>query len=248
MKREIHVLAAIGAALTILALAFEPFTQQILEFPSRQVAIRNGTALVSTAEAFALREWSADSKQGDNEESHSYIMDIELKVTFVDVVAELVNRILEMELTQKYIVGFESPDVADIVSTVISSLLRRSQNAKPSNIIGNALMMETHVHLRWEWVTLPIVVVLASVAFLVLTVLESRTGQQLFKSSVLVGLLLSWEPFRATERAKNGAGIKMEEKRAREYTFNGLLREGKSKRVRLTRNEDGELTFDKVDT
>lgn len=63
-KGEIRSLAAIGAALTILALAFEPFTQQILEFPSRRISKPNETVYLSTAESFALREWSSSNKEG----------------------------------------------------------------------------------------------------------------------------------------------------------------------------------------
>lgn len=64
MKWELRSLPAIGAFLTILALAFEPFTQQILKFPSRRVVVGNGTAYVSAAEEFALPELSSNSKQG----------------------------------------------------------------------------------------------------------------------------------------------------------------------------------------
>lgn len=63
LKREIRCLSAIGAALTVLGLAFEPFTQQILEFPSRKVSITNGTAHVYAAQGFALREWSREWSQ-----------------------------------------------------------------------------------------------------------------------------------------------------------------------------------------
>jgi hypothetical protein len=64
MKKGIRILTAIGAALTVLALAFEPFTQQVLEFPSRKISITNGTAYVHAAEEFVLREWSSSTKQG----------------------------------------------------------------------------------------------------------------------------------------------------------------------------------------
>ena len=42
-------LTLVGAFLTILALAADPFAQQILKFPSRTVPAQNGTAEVQTA-------------------------------------------------------------------------------------------------------------------------------------------------------------------------------------------------------
>jgi hypothetical protein len=49
-----NVLAILGAFLTVIALAFEPFTQQVLEFPSRTATLTNGTAEFWIAENFSL--------------------------------------------------------------------------------------------------------------------------------------------------------------------------------------------------
>ncbi|CAG8134534.1 unnamed protein product [Penicillium nalgiovense] len=52
-------LAWAGAALMVLAVAIDPFTQQILAFPSRQVQVLNETAYVFKAQEFHTRwEWS----------------------------------------------------------------------------------------------------------------------------------------------------------------------------------------------
>lgn len=52
MWKDMRGVAALGAVLTILALAFEPFTQQIVEFEPRQTFASNATAYVNTATNF----------------------------------------------------------------------------------------------------------------------------------------------------------------------------------------------------
>lgn len=55
-KSRFGVLAALGAILTVVALAFEPFTQQIVEFPSRSIRLSNVTANTTVANTFELDE------------------------------------------------------------------------------------------------------------------------------------------------------------------------------------------------
>jgi hypothetical protein len=43
------ILAATGALLTVLALGFEPFTQQIIDFPSRSIVLTNSTTYAALA-------------------------------------------------------------------------------------------------------------------------------------------------------------------------------------------------------
>jgi len=54
MWKDMRAVAALGALLTILALAFEPFTQQIIEFSPQQTLSANATAYVLSAETFAI--------------------------------------------------------------------------------------------------------------------------------------------------------------------------------------------------
>lgn len=61
-KANFRILATVGATLTVLATAFEPFAQQVIEFPSRVVVMENETAYVRVAEAFYM-----SSEMGDNE-------------------------------------------------------------------------------------------------------------------------------------------------------------------------------------
>jgi len=54
MSKDMRAIAALGALLTILALAFEPFTQQIIEFSPQQTLSANATAYVLSAETFKM--------------------------------------------------------------------------------------------------------------------------------------------------------------------------------------------------
>ncbi|KAL3417623.1 hypothetical protein PVAG01_10633 [Phlyctema vagabunda] len=61
----------------------------------------------------------------------------------------------------------------------------RSFNGK-IDIIGSATTLETYVKVRWVWISLPLFVVLATTAFLVLAMLQSRkSGTELWKGSAL---------------------------------------------------------------
>jgi hypothetical protein len=51
---KFRLLATLGAGLTVLTTAFEPFAQQVIEFPSRVVVLGNETAYVRTAKAFYM--------------------------------------------------------------------------------------------------------------------------------------------------------------------------------------------------
>jgi len=54
MRKDMRAVATLGAVLTILALAIEPFTQQILEFADRQT-LANATAYTLSAETFSMK-------------------------------------------------------------------------------------------------------------------------------------------------------------------------------------------------
>ena len=43
--------ASLGATITILALAIEPFTQQVLQYPTKQSLVLNVTAALSSTNA-----------------------------------------------------------------------------------------------------------------------------------------------------------------------------------------------------
>ena len=48
------MVASLGAIITILALAIEPFTQQVLRYPTRQSLASNVTAALSSTNAISV--------------------------------------------------------------------------------------------------------------------------------------------------------------------------------------------------
>lgn len=64
-KANFRVLATIGAALTVLATAFEPFAQQVIEFPSRVAVMENETAHLRTAKSFYMSSDPIINHKGD---------------------------------------------------------------------------------------------------------------------------------------------------------------------------------------
>lgn len=156
----------------------------------------------------------------------------DLRFHFGDTVAEILNRLMDLNMTEKYFVGLEARDVADMMGTVISSFMRSSQNVKATNLTGEVIETETYVRVKWEWATFPVLIVLGSIIFLILTILESRSGEQLFKSSVLTGFFVRWDGAPESRLGKE-----------RKYHYKDVLQEGKESCVRLTKNEHGEILF-----
>ncbi|KAF2180609.1 hypothetical protein K469DRAFT_639609 [Zopfia rhizophila CBS 207.26] len=64
MRRRFSFLATAGALLTILTLVFEPFTQQIIDFPSRYVVLANETTSIMVADGWkSALDSSGDATQ-----------------------------------------------------------------------------------------------------------------------------------------------------------------------------------------
>lgn len=61
------VLALIGAGLTILMLAFEPFAQQVVEFPTRDAALKNSTGWVTATTSFPASLANSTLAQSEGE-------------------------------------------------------------------------------------------------------------------------------------------------------------------------------------
>ncbi|KAM7184579.1 hypothetical protein V8F33_012915, partial [Rhypophila sp. PSN 637] len=81
-------------------------------------------------------------------------------------------------------------NVASVVSTFIRSpaeLVGRNLNA--TTIDGKALITETYIRVRWQWLILPVLETVLTASLLAVTIIvDSRSGYPLLKSSPL-GLL-----------------------------------------------------------
>jgi hypothetical protein len=90
-----------------------------------------------------------------------------------------------------------TPDIPDLVTrfaSSVSSVLRTTKSITTNqlNVVnGTAWKQETHVLLKWEWVTLPLSLLLFSLVFLISTVIQSSKEQSkigVWKTSALAVL------------------------------------------------------------
>lgn len=74
-----------------------------------------------------------------------------------------------------------------MTSKIASSLTKLTLDESDATINGKISDAANIVAVKWQWITLPVTVVLLSVVFLVITILVSRRQKQLalWKSSVL---------------------------------------------------------------
>ena len=126
-----------------------------------------------------------------------------------------------------------------MLSTALSAFMRSPHNTNRSMILGDALTTETYVHVRWVWATLPGLIVLSAVTFLVLTMWESSRSEQLLKASVLTGYFYGVDGLsnmKIDPSRHSGRGRRKDDEPA-------LLERSKEIKVRLTRRKDGTLVF-----
>jgi hypothetical protein len=85
-------------------------------------------------------------------------------------------------------------DLVDSMATTITNIMRstRNDNTGVMGLVqGKAWNAETHVHLRWEWATLPVALLLFSLTFLITTVWRSSKEDSkvgIWKTSALAVL------------------------------------------------------------
>ncbi|KAJ6190414.1 hypothetical protein N7519_000435 [Penicillium mononematosum] len=197
MKPAVVLGELAGAALMVLAVAIDPFTQQILSFPSRQVQVLNETAYV-----FKPQEFHTKSDGG------AFRMDPTMQIA-------MFNGLTQTNAPLDPICPSESCDYPDFTTLGIctNSHTRLPANSKPifwtnstqkwsdwhmrlgvgqTKVSGRAYQTETYILVRWLRAILPIVTVILSISLFLATVIVSRGQPVLWKSSVfplLMGLL-----------------------------------------------------------
>ncbi|KAI1860334.1 uncharacterized protein JN550_011600 [Neoarthrinium moseri] len=142
------------------------------------------------------------------------------------------NRILSLG---RFMYGADIPRLAQNVADTLSVLVR--QNSSGDNLdstyhYGNASYTATYYHVRWGWLVLPLAEAILTAILLAVAILRARS-QPLLKSSQLA--LVSYgieargqEQLALTKPARSATALETEV--------------GK-KRVRLTRNETGNIGF-----
>ena len=84
------------------------------------------------------------------------------------------------------------PDMTESIATSMTNLIRnmRGQNGSQPlgpQAIGIATKLDTYVHVRWPWICVPTILVVASLSFVLLTISITKNMQiQYLKSSGLV--------------------------------------------------------------
>ncbi|KAJ5777000.1 hypothetical protein N7520_000246 [Penicillium odoratum] len=79
------------------------------------------------------------------------------------------------------------PKVFDSMATSMTDSIRTSGQA--SNLQGAAYHIETYIHVRWLWISFPIILVLLSIMLLIIAALLNRDQRVLWKSSIFPLLL-----------------------------------------------------------
>jgi len=155
--------------------------------------------------------------------------------------ANLADEILVSALGNTYLENATTTDTLAGLNSSMNGLLLSEHNLKATQIPGAAIGKETYVRVRWAWAIFPCLIVVGSILFLVLTILESSRGEQLFKTSVLTGYFHMFEGWTQAElqqldrvSAKLGKG---------RDTYVKLERKAHEIKVKLRRNSTGKLEF-----
>jgi hypothetical protein len=85
-----------------------------------------------------------------------------------------------------------------------SKVFQSPLNPAATNITGVAEGHEIFVKVRWVWFSLPLVVALVGIVFLLATVIQSSGEAQLFKNSILAAFLFGLDGWAVDERRVGG--------------------------------------------
>jgi hypothetical protein len=116
-----------------------------------------------------------------------------------------------------------------------NNICQTAQAPVDSKYTGQAFQLNVVVHVRWAWLVLPVLLVVCSAVFLVLSVLQTRSSRvNAWKSSPLA-LLFSGVEGNLRNTAQDNMG-----------TFGGLVKVVGKLRAALSKN-DGLWQFKEVD-
>ncbi|KAF2792011.1 hypothetical protein K505DRAFT_279589 [Melanomma pulvis-pyrius CBS 109.77] len=151
------------------------------------------------------------------------------------------TTLVKGEMSNNFSANSTTMEMLDQMTMVADIFLRSEQNLNATKTYGEAFGQETYVRVRWAWAVFPLVIVVGSVVFLLLTILASLGGEQLYKTSVLAGYFHRLEGWNQAEldRIENGLWRRTE----RRDRFDQLARKAQEMKVRLWRNTKGELEF-----
>jgi hypothetical protein len=89
----------------------------------------------------------------------------------------------------------QTSDLAGLMDSVATSMTNHIRSVSSVTVAGQVGTVETYVHIRWVWLTLPGALIVASAAFLALAVLDTRRKKaEVWKDSSLALIFHGLEP------------------------------------------------------
>lgn len=118
----------------------------------------------------------------------------------------------------------QTSDLYGLMESVATSMTNHIRSVSASTVPGQMGTVETYVHVRWVWLTLPAVLIVSSAAFLALAMLETRHKKaEVWKDSSLALI------FHGLEQKGESAGMV--------NTLSGMEDVAKEMKVRLDRGD-----------
>ncbi|KAH7355650.1 hypothetical protein BKA66DRAFT_553649 [Pyrenochaeta sp. MPI-SDFR-AT-0127] len=146
---------------------------------------------------------------------------------------ELVAYSSSFQEFTKYLVDqADWPLAFERIATAVSDYIRSADNPDARLEYGLAHSSETFIQIRWAWLTLPLLMLLLSIAILVCTIVESSQKLFILKHSILAPIL---------PRLENGHTVKLQTASSGRQTENDLLKLAKGINATLVKNKDGKL-------
>ncbi|EXJ54306.1 hypothetical protein A1O7_09644 [Cladophialophora yegresii CBS 114405] len=135
--------------------------------------------------------------------------------------------------------------ILDALATSMTAEIRTNPGAESNGALalGTATQDTTYIHVRWAWLALPLALQALALLLLALTMISStRSGTPIWKSSLLAALFLGPcgnvsqrpEPQHSTSGPNSNVSSSV-------CTLKEMEEKAKAMRVRLSRDENGEL-------
>ncbi|KAI8940576.1 hypothetical protein NX059_001851 [Plenodomus lindquistii] len=100
--------------------------------------------------------------------------------------------------------GWNSTVLFQRLAREVSSMIQSSANLNATNITGIAYGTELYVRVRWPWLIVPALTIIASTTILCLTMLDSNKRSYLFKNKILAALALEVHEWEGEEYGADG--------------------------------------------
>ena len=163
------------------------------------------TTMYSTTEVTlnALRQWTQDVLTGS-----------------VLSVSDTPSPSLDVVYFICYAVINNNAGLTPVMQQVASSLTTSMRTTGNEPLASASLSLETYVHARWDWVTLPLILLAFTLVFMISAVVVSIVkGVPTWKSSSLPAFVYQFDPETSSAIGSSGPRLSKLEKQAEEYSM-----------------------------